>query len=99
MTQPGYNAGEIEKNLAMLERCTHQCLAKIAGASNDRVVMTLENRLKESWMFVDFAISALRDCPRDGYLDGVFGRVEEIRAPYKCYLNKKLDLVAAGNLD
>ncbi len=94
MIQPSYNAEEIDKNLDMLERCTQQCLLKIAETSNTSFIITLENRLRKTWMFADFAVSAIRDFPRDDYIEGVLGKLEALRSIYNGYLNKKMDKAA-----
>ena len=86
--QPEYNVEQIEKSVSMLGKCTRDCLGKLEQTTDARLIGILSMRLKETWAWTDFALSALREISPDSYLTNKFREVGVLRARYNDYLAK-----------
>lgn len=56
-----HNREEIEKNLFMLRKCTDECLAKLAEATNPTDIDLLETRIEVALSLSDFFIDSVKN--------------------------------------
>ena len=86
---PAYNAEQIDRNVALLIKCTLECVEKLTQNHQDPRRRILETRLAESWKIADFVLSWFRELPEDEYIKARLGEIEELRRVYQDYLLKK----------